>query len=121
MFIAGYIQDIYLNIAQSNVVITACCFLDKRKERHYNITIKLEPTSADIQLASCDCVAVKGLKTSCKHIAELFYALEDLVRTFTDDTKPVALSCTDKLMDWNKPRKRKLSPKRLNEIDFSVE
>ena len=91
------------------------------KDRLYKITIKLEATSADIQFASCSCVAGKGPKTSCKHIAVLCYALEDFMRIFMDDTKPEALSCTDKLMDWNKPKKRMLSPKRLSELVFSVE
>ena len=92
-----------------------------RKDRLYNITIKLEATSADIRFANCGCVAGRGPKTSCKHIAALCYAFEDFVRTFMDDTNAEAVSCTDKLMDWNKPRKRKLSPKRLSEVDFSVE
>ena len=37
-----------------------------------------------------------------------------------DDTRAEALSRTDKLMELNKPRKRKLFPKRLSEIDVFV-
>ena len=91
------------------------------KDRTYNITTKLEATCADIQLANCGCIAGKGPKVSCKHIAALCYALEDLVRIFIDDSRTEALSCTDKLLQWNKPRKRKLSSNRLSEIDFAVE
>ena len=115
MFRAGHIQDVYLKIAHNSVVITASCLPEMRKNRLYNITIKLEAISADIQFASCGCVAGKGPKASCKQIAALCYALEDFVTTFRDDAKAEALSRTDKLMEWNK-----LSPKRWSERDFSV-
>ena len=43
------------------------------------------------------------------------------MRNFISDSEALTLSCTDKLMQWNQPRKRKVSPKRIGEIDFSVE
>ena len=43
------------------------------------------------------------------------------MRNFISDSEALTLSCIDKLMQWNQPRKRKLSPKRMDEIDFSVE
>ena len=55
------------------------------------------------------------LGEACNHIAALLFALEDYVKchgtTTSDD-----IACTAKPCEWNKPRKRKLSPKRIDEL-----
>ena len=83
--------------------------------------MRLEASSGDIRFANCGSIAGRGPKASCKHIASLCYALEEFVRIFISDSEALTLSRTDKLMQWNQPRKRKLSPKRIDEIDFDVE
>ena len=83
--------------------------------------IRLEVPTANVQFAKCDCVAGMGPKATCKHIAFLYYALEDFMRRFISDVKTYGLSCTDQLMQWNQPRGGKLSLKQLSLIDFSIE
>ena len=53
---------------------------------------------------------------SCKHLAALCFALEELVRL--KQSRDFA-TCTDRLQTWNQPRKRKLEPRSVYEIDFS--
>ena len=121
LFKAGHIQDIYVKPGFKTLIIVATCLPEMRKDRIYKLMMRLEASSGDIQFANCGCIAGRGPKASCKHIASLCYALEEFVRIFISDSEAPTLSCTDKLMQWNQPRKRKLSPKRIDEIDFSVE
>lgn len=55
------------------------------------------------------------LGEACNHIAALLFALEDYVKSH-DNTTSENIACTSKPCEWNKPRKRKLSPKRIDEI-----
>ena len=121
LFKAGHIQDIYVKLGFQTVIIVATCLPEMRKDRIYKLLMRLEASSGDIQFANCGCIAGRGPKASCKHIACICYALEEFVRIFISDSEALTLSCTDKLMQWNQPRKRKVSPKRMDEIDFSVE
>ena len=120
MFKAGHVQDIHLKTGYNTIIIVATCLPEMRKDIVYKMMIRLKASSADIQFANCGCLAGKGPRASCKHIASLCYALEDFVRVFMGSSGPEGLSCTDRLMEWNRPRERKLSPKKLSEIDFSV-
>jgi hypothetical protein len=70
----------------------------------------------EILFCSCICPAGKGPLGSCKHIAALCYALEEFSRLKCSrefDT------CTSRLQTWNQPRKRKLDPQTVYDIDFS--
>lgn len=55
------------------------------------------------------------LGEACNHIAALLFALEDYVKNHSTTTSD-DIACTSKPCEWNKPRKRKLSPKRIEEI-----
>ena len=120
LFIAGHIQDIYVKLGFQTIIIVATCLPEMRKDRIYKLMMRLEASSGDIHFANCGCIAGRGPKASC-NIASLCYALEEFVQIFISDSEALTLSCTDKLMQWNQPWKRKLSPKRMHEIDFSVE
>ena len=90
-----------------------------RKDRVYKIIMRIHHTSGEIQFAKCGCIAGKGPRACCKHIASVCYALENFSRLFLDE--PEEIACTDLLQKWNQPRKRRLSPKKISELNFSIE
>ena len=49
---------------------------------------------------------------ACNHIAALLFAIEDYVKV----TNEGQVSCTSLPCEWNKPRKKKLSPKRISNL-----
>ena len=55
------------------------------------------------------------LGEACNHIAALLFALEDYGKS-RNDVNSENVACTSKPCEWNKPRKRKLSPKRIDEM-----
>ena len=97
-------------------------FARNEKDRVYKIKVNLATDSSNICLAECSCPAGRGPRGSCKHIAATLFALENFntvceeVQEDYDD-----VSCTSKLQTWNKPRKRRLYTKPVNEISFKVE
>ena len=73
--------------------------------------------AGEITYACCSaCPAGKGPFASCKHLTALCFALEELVRL--KQSRDFA-TCTERLQTWNQPRKRKLEPISVYEIDFS--
>ena len=57
-------------------------------------------SDSDIDHANCECPAGKGPHGSCKHIAAVFYALEDFVKLFAREELSVAQ--TEVLAAWNR-------------------
>ena len=79
--------------------------------------VKLSITnSGEKVFASCPCPAGKGPLASCKHTAAACYALEEFSRL--KSTRDLE-TCTSRLQTWNQPRKRKLDPQSVYDIDFS--
>ena len=54
------------------------------------------------------------LGEACNHIAALLFAIEDYAKVTNDEEGK--MSRTSLPCEWNKPRKRKLSPRRINEM-----
>ena len=90
-----------------------------KKDSIYKLKLSMGKSGnceGEILFSSCPCPAGKGPLGSCKHIAALCYALEEFNRlkcTREFDT------CTSRLQTWNQPRKRKLDPQTVYDIDFS--
>ena len=82
MFKAGHVQDICLKAGFRTLIIISSCLPEMRKDKIYSLMIRIEVPTADIQFAKCECAAGMGPKATCKHIASLYYALEDFVRIF---------------------------------------
>jgi len=57
MFKEGHIQKILLKGGYGTIIIKCQCLPEMRKDRVYNIMVRLNNTNADIQFAKCDCVA----------------------------------------------------------------
>ena len=118
MFNYGHVQKIKLKAGFNTLLVQCECLPEMRKDRVCKSQVGLKKSMADIQFSKCDCVAGKGPKANCKHVAAVCYCLENFSRTFLSDDQ---VSCTDRLMSWNEPRKRKLEPNLLSALDFSVE
>ena len=82
--------------------VRLCCSYDQGNSSHV-------PT---VHVANCVCPA--GLVGSCNHVTALLYALEDFVRLGLREE--AALTCTQKLAQWNQPRKRKITPVRVRDV-----
>ena len=119
MFKEGHVQKIELKRGYETIIIKCNCLPEMRKDRVYKIIMRIHHTSGEIQFAKCGCVAGKGPRACCKHIASVCYALENFSRLFLDE--PEEIACTDLLQKWNQPRKRRLSPKKISELNFSIE
>ncbi|XP_046550035.1 uncharacterized protein LOC124259864 [Haliotis rubra] len=66
------------------------------------------------KIHSADCTCAAGAGEACNHIAALCHCLVDV----TTRRKAGTTSCTSQPCKWNNPRKRKLSPKRSQDVNF---
>ena len=63
-------------------------------------------SSGDLTYGNCNpCPAGKPSLASCKRLEALCFALEEYIRL---GRSKEFLTCTDRLMTWNQPQKRKL-------------
>ena len=122
LFRHGHVQNIEVVTSENGDVIhiKGECLPEMKKNLKYklNVTmINLGEQAGEITYACCSpCPAGKGPFASCKHLAALCFALEEFVRL--KKSRDFA-TCTDRLQAWNQPRKRKLEPRSVYEIDFS--
>ena len=108
LFRCGHVQQIQVAHDKSDTLfVRADCLPEMKKDRVYNIKLKLSKRTFDICGATCGCPAGKGPKASCKHIAATCYALEEFSRV---RILPPFQTCTDRLQTWNQPRPKKLDP-----------
>uniref|UniRef100_A0A1X7TMZ8 SWIM-type domain-containing protein n=1 Tax=Amphimedon queenslandica TaxID=400682 RepID=A0A1X7TMZ8_AMPQE len=78
-----------------------------RKDRVYKLNVSFDADSCDINGADCGCPGGRGPSASCKHIAALCYAFLNFCEL---GSLPDFLTCTDRLQEWNRPRKKNLDP-----------
>lgn len=115
LFRHGHVQKIELASDTDRTHIRCECLPEMKKTFTYKLKLSLS-SSGDIVYASCPCPAGKGPLGSCKHVAALCYALEELKRL---KSSREFQTCTSRLQEWNQPRKRKLEPQSVYFIDFS--
>ena len=110
LFLCGHVQRIEVGTgtgASSTIWVRADCLPEMKKDRIYKVILCLNDQVFDIVEAQCGCPAGKGPTASCKHIGALCYAL----RNFCDHGRvPKFLTCTQRLQEWNQPRKKKVDP-----------
>ena len=119
LFRHGHVQQIELATDNDKVHFRCNCLPEMKKNLKYNLRLSLRKegeSQGEILFASCPCPAGKGPLGSCKHIAAVCYALEEFCRIKC--TREFE-TCTSRLQTWNQPRKRKLEPKSVYDIDFS--
>ena len=102
-----------------------CKVHPQMKEKLYSVELVVqiekrpgeeENTVRSVEWAKCGCPAGKPPHGSCKHLAALFYALEEFCRLGYTREK---VSVTSELQKWNVPRKRDLPPTKAEDLDFS--
>ena len=119
LFECGYVQKIELCRRNDNVFYKARCAPEMRSRADYKLRLCVSVTDTadvkDVCYADCSCPAGKGPKGSCKHLAALFYALENFTKCgFAQDVQ----TCTDVLQTWNQPSKKKSEPMELKSMDW---
>ncbi|CAF3413049.1 unnamed protein product [Rotaria sp. Silwood2] len=67
---------------------------------------------ADILEATCECVAGKGERAACKHLAALCFALLDY------DQNKLYEACTQRLQQWHQPTRKSSNPVKVLDINF---
>jgi hypothetical protein len=68
---------------------------------------------ADILEATCQCVAGRGSRAACKHLAALCFALLDY------DNNKLYEACTQRLQQWHHPTRKSSNPVNLLDITFT--
>lgn len=68
---------------------------------------------ADILEATCECVAGKGDRAACKHVAALCFALLDY------DMNKMYEACTERLQQWHQPTRKSSKPMNILDIKFT--
>ena len=121
LFQEGHVQDLTAAVIDNVCHVKGKCLPEMKKDRVYPIDIYVDAGRNSITGAQCTCPAGHGPKGSCKHIAAACFALEDFVRLRSrilnlEDNDQI--SCTSLLQQWNKPRKRRLDSKMVEDISF---
>ncbi|XP_052759884.1 uncharacterized protein LOC128246165 [Mya arenaria] len=123
-YVDGHVQKVEVHLISEECshcyvqasVLPSFPTADKRKSPEYQPWILLSKVTGCIHSAFCNCPAGEG--ECCNHIGALLYGLEDLTRKKT-------LAPTSKPCAWNNfsmlsaPRKRKLSPRKSEDLMFS--
>jgi hypothetical protein len=68
---------------------------------------------ADILEGTCECVAGKGPRAACKHLAALCFSLLDY------DQNKLYEACTQRLQQWHQPTRKSSNPVPLLDIRFT--
>ena len=122
LFRHGHVQNIDVATGENGYMIhiKGECLLEMKKNLKYKLNVNMINSgeqAGDITYACCSpCPAGKGPIASCKHLAALCFALEEFVRL--KKSRDFA-TCHDRLQTWNHPRRQKLEPRSVYEIDFS--
>uniref|UniRef100_A0A1X7UCV5 SWIM-type domain-containing protein n=1 Tax=Amphimedon queenslandica TaxID=400682 RepID=A0A1X7UCV5_AMPQE len=101
----GHIQNVMVRVLNSLYWFHVDCLPEMKKDVTYKVILAISKKSYDIEIAKCSCKTWKGPKTSCKHVGTLCYAL---VEFCTSGRLPDFLTCTQKLQEWTRPRKKKV-------------
>ncbi|CAF1445300.1 unnamed protein product [Rotaria magnacalcarata] len=68
---------------------------------------------ADILQSTCQCVAGKGERAACKHVAALCFGLLDY------DENKLYEGCTERLQQWHQPTRKSSKPMNILDINFT--
>ncbi len=118
----GYVQKVEVTASGNVVFYKARCEPEMRTKKHYKLRLSVETvggdghhskSAKDVLFAECSCPAGKAPFASCKHLAAVLFALEDVSRNgFTRGM----ITCTDELQTWNRPHTKKSKPVILSEM-----
>ena len=124
LFKEGHVQSVSAGLSGNTCCVKGKCLPEMKKDRVYELQMCINTDNNSVKGAECTCPAGRGPSGSCKHIAAFCFAIEDFVRTrdkipSSKDSDDV--SCTSVLQQWNKPRKKRLDSKMVENISFRNE
>ena len=119
LFKEEHVQKIYGCLCGHSVQIKATCLSEMKKDRTYSLLLTMDKVTVDVTTAQCTCPAGKRLFGSCKHIAVLYFTIEDFVKLQEIILEQGEDACTSLLQKWNQPRKTRLDSKKVKGIEFS--
>lgn len=112
----GHVQKIELSLiseTSSYCFVKATVLPSMRQDHFYRTWVSVVKETAKVFSADCNCTA--GLGEACNQIAALLFALDDYVKSHSN-TMADNIACKSKPCEWNKQRKRKHSPKLIDEM-----
>ena len=121
LFKEGHVQNILINRDDTKLEVECKCLPEMKKDRVYNLTLRISTETSSVIFAECSCPAGRGPHGSCKHIAATLFVLENFYSFYEEARSDDEISCTSKLQKWNQPRKRRLDSQPSKEISFKVE
>lgn len=121
LFKEGHVQSLSAGLSSNTCCVKGKCLPEMKKDRVYKLQMCIDTNNSSVKGAECTCPAGRGPSGSCKHIAAFCFALEDFVRTRDKLEGNDQVSCTSVLQQWNKPRKRRLDSKMVEDISFRNE
>ena len=121
LFKEGHVQSLSVGLSSNTCCVKGKCLPEMKKDRVYELQMCIDTSNSSVKGAECTCPAGRGPSGSCKHIAAFCFALEDFVRTRDKLNSNDQVSCTSVLQQWNKPRKRRLDSKMVEDISFRNE
>ncbi|XP_069110245.1 uncharacterized protein [Argopecten irradians] len=116
----GHVHSVQVATIDENVshcyvrakVLPSLPTANKKDSPDYVVWVMLSKVTACVNSAYCNCTAGQG--EACNHIAALLYAISDIA----EKKREGKLAPTSTKCKWNNPRKRKLSPKKSQDIKF---
>ena len=120
LFAEGHVQDVMMKINNDDCLIKANVLPEMKKDKKYAVSSTINQQTNDVIAAACSCPAGCGPQGSCKHIAALCFCIESFVRARDVSFDLGEEACTAALQKWNQPRKRRLDPKKADEISFRI-
>lgn len=105
-FRSGHVKNIHDVSCKGHYFVKASV-LASYSQHSYNCIVTLSESSGSIIEGTCTCSA-SGMGR-CSHVAALLFALEDYTIEFGTDLP----TCTDKLLQWNKGRRKKKNPETI--------
>jgi len=118
LFAEGHVQDIMIKVNNGDCLIKANVLPEMKKDKKYAVSATINQQTSNVAEAACSCPAGCGPQGSCKHIAALCFCVESFVRARDISLDLGEEACTAALQKWNQPRKRRLDPKKADEISF---
>lgn len=119
----GMMKDLFLTALVYSLYNNHHCYRGQvNSEMTKNLTYFVKVIihdNGEIVEGNCECVAGKGIKAVCKHIATVAYA----ILYFKEHRKwCIRTTCTSTRQVWHMPKKSKIdiSPKKSEELCFSV-
>ena len=87
-------------ISDDDCKVKAICLSEMKKDQLYSVFLTIGITSCNVKKAECSFQAGNGPLGSCKHIAVLYFCLEDFIKSRKAIIDVGEGACTSTLQKW---------------------